>query len=81
MTRKVVFKTLVSGDQEHTVYASRDDFEALKEVSDALRAQISCPSSQHSSQMQDMDQKMSAVVARLDSLTRSQRRHSSLLPL
>ncbi|KAL1948078.1 hypothetical protein VTO73DRAFT_12153 [Trametes versicolor] len=42
----------VFGDQEHAVYASRDDIEALKE---------------------DMNQKMSAVVAPLDSLTRSQR--------
>ncbi|KAL1948059.1 hypothetical protein VTO73DRAFT_12134 [Trametes versicolor] len=63
----------VFADQEHAVYAGQDDFEALKEMSDALRAQIFCPSSQHSSRMQDMDQKMSAVVAPLDSLTRSQR--------
>ncbi|OJT04025.1 Vegetative incompatibility protein HET-E-1 [Trametes pubescens] len=52
-------------------YATEESVEGLRHENNALRAQIAALSSQHALEMQDMDRKMSAMLARLDALTGS----------
>lgn len=52
-------------------YATEEHVEAVRHENDALRRQVTALSYQHTLEMQDMNRKMSAMLARLDALTGS----------
>lgn len=59
-----------SGDADLR-YTTKESVEAVRHENDALRTQVAALSSQHALEMQDMNRKMTPMLARRDALTRS----------